>query len=51
MLKAGDVARKSFGVRQQEMRKQNRLRVLHVGHARHGHVDVGFGLLQESVKQ
>src|SRR5690242_1511218 len=37
VLQAREVAGKSFGVREQKMRKQNGLRVLHVRHSGHGH--------------
>src|ERR1700682_3372611 len=50
MLETCDVARKSLGMRQQKMRKQDWLRVLHVGHSRHRRGNVGFRLPQESVK-
>src|ERR1700681_454799 len=50
VLQASDVARESLGMRQQKMRKQNRLSVLHVRHARHRRGNVGFRLLQESVE-
>ncbi len=51
MLQARDVARKRFGVSQQEMREQNRLGVLHVGHARHRHAEICLGLLQDRAEK
>ncbi len=46
MLKARYVARKSFGVREQKMREQDRLSVLHVRHAGHRHAEIGLCLLE-----
>ncbi len=37
-------------MRQQEVRKQNRLGVLHVRHARHRHIAIGFRLHQERIQ-
>src|SRR5467141_2632351 len=42
VFQARDIARERFGMRKKEMRKQNRLRVLHVRHARHGHAQISF---------
>jgi len=44
-------ARERFGMRKEEMRKQNRLRVLHVRHARHRHGEIRFRLHQKCVQQ
>ena len=46
-----DIARKGLRVRHQEMRKQNRLGMLHVGHARHGNLQIGFCLLGEGADE
>jgi len=50
-FQARGIARERFGVREEEMRKQNRLRMLHMRHARHGHANVGFRLQQKRVQQ
>src|SRR5260370_42333557 len=46
---ARDVAREGFRVRDQKMRKQNRLCVLHVRHAGHRHSELGFCLQDQCV--
>src|SRR5882762_8798079 len=51
VFQACDIARERFGMRKEEMRKQNRLCVLHVRHARHGHAEIRFRLQQKRVQQ
>lgn len=50
-LHAFGIAQKRFSVRQEPVRKQNRLRVLHVRHAWHGHLQMGFRLNRERFNQ
>ena len=47
VLESSDVTTERFGVREQKMRKQNRLRMLHVSHARHRYAEICFGLKQK----
>ena len=51
MLETPNVASKRLGVSKQKMGKQDRLRMLHMRHPRHGNVEVGFHLLQKGVEQ
>ena len=50
-MEPSDVTGKRFGVREQKMRKQNRLRVLHVRHARHRHAEFCLGLCKQRIQQ
>ena len=50
-FQARNVSQKSFRVRQQEMGKQNWLSVLHVRHARHGQMQIGFCQADERADQ
>src|SRR6266849_1251306 len=50
MLQTRNIARKCLGMRQKEMRKQNWLGMLHVRHARHRHITIGFCLQQERIQ-
>ncbi len=51
VLQPSQIARKSFRVREQKMREQNRLRMLHMRHAGHGHVKICLGLFEKSAQQ
>ena len=51
VLQARDVARECFRMREKKMREQNRLCVLHVRHAGHGHAEFGFGLAKQRVAE
>ena len=50
-IEARSIAEKRFGMREQEMRKQNRLRVLHVRHAGHRNSQRFFGLAHKRRNQ
>ena len=51
MLQARDISRERFRMREQKMRKQNWLRMLHVRHARHRNMEIGLRLQQERIQQ
>src|SRR5258708_2099760 len=51
MLQTNHVAREGFRMSKQKVREQDWLSVLHVRHARHRHVAIGFRLQQERVQQ
>src|SRR5882762_1152006 len=51
VLQTSEIARKGFGVREQKMRKKDRLRVLHVGHSGHRQVNICFGLFEKGAQQ
>ena len=51
VLQPSDVTREGFGMGQEKVRKQDWLGMLHVRHARHGHIAIGFGLLQEGIQE
>ena len=50
-IEAHRIAEKRLGMREQKMRKQNRLRVLHVRHAGHRNSQRSFGLAHERGNQ
>src|SRR4030095_8844362 len=51
VLQSCYVACKGFGMCEQEMREQDRLCVLHVGHAGHGYAKFGSGLRKQCIDE
>src|SRR6516164_3111562 len=51
ILQTCKVPRESFRMSQQKMREKNGLGMLHVGHAGHGSLDIGFGLEKKTMNE
>src|ERR1700730_13123650 len=50
-LQASEIARTRLSVREQKMREENLLRMLHVRHAGHGRAKICFRLFEKSTEQ